>query len=98
VDEAIRTAGLLGSQYREDFILGNAAASLSRAGYGAAALQVAGAIPENAARVAALAEIARALRRAGADGDAATAVRSAVSALAPESIGDLISLSRGLPD
>jgi len=97
IDEAIRTAGLLG-QYREDLILGNAAAALSRAGYGAAALQVAGAIPGNPSRVAALAEIARALRRAGADGDAATAVRSAMSAVDSEWIGELIPLSRALPD
>jgi hypothetical protein len=97
IDEAIQAAGRLG-QYREDLILGRAAAALSRAGHGAAALKVAGAIPANDARVAALAEIARELRRAGADGDAATAVRSAISIVDPASIGDLISLSRALPD
>jgi len=98
VDEAIRTAGVLGSQYQQDLILVTAAVSLSHAGYGAAALQVAGAIPEKHPRVAALAEIAWALRRAGAGGDAATVIRSLISAVAPESIVELISLSRALPD
>jgi hypothetical protein len=96
VDEAIRTIGRLG-QYREDLVLGIAAAAPARAGHGAAALQVAGAIA-GPPRVAALAEIARALRRAGADGDAATAVRSAMSAVDSEWIGALIPLSRALPD
>jgi hypothetical protein len=97
VDEAIRTTGRLG-QYREDLVLGAAAAALARAGHGAAALQVAAAIPGPPSRVAALAEIARALRRAGADGGAATAVRSAMSAVDSEWIGALIPLSRALPD
>jgi hypothetical protein len=97
-NEAIRTAGLLGHQNQQDLILGDAAVSLARAGYGAAALQVERAMLENSARVAALAEIARALRRAGADGDAATAIRRAMSAVAPESIEELVSLSRALPD
>jgi len=68
----------------------------------AEALQNARLAGEDHVRVATLAEIARALRRAGADGDAATAVRSAMSvamtAVAPELIGHLISLSRALPD
>jgi hypothetical protein len=98
IDEAIRTAGLLGHQYQQDSILAVAAILLTRAGYGAAALQVTGTITADHVRVATLAEIARALRRAGADGDAATAIRSAMSAMASASIRELISLSRGLPD
>src|SRR5262245_17764637 len=74
----------------------------ARAGMTAEALQNARLAGEDHVRVATLAEIARALRRAGADGDAATAVRSAMSvamtAVAPELIGHLISLSRALPD
>jgi hypothetical protein len=105
IDEAIRSAGLLGRQGQQDLILIDAGAALSRAGNGAAARQVAEAIPgDSALRAVALAEFARALRRAGADGDAATAIRSAMSATAQESRGvpyvipELISLSRGLPD
>jgi hypothetical protein len=94
--DAIRSAGLLAHPFKQDLILSDAAVALSRAGKGAAALQIAGAIPGVDARLAALAEIARALRREGADGDAATAIRSAMSAM--PSIGDLIYLSRGLPD
>jgi hypothetical protein len=97
IDEAIRAAERLG-RHREDLILGTAATALSRAGYGPAALQVAGAIAGKPARVAALAEIARTLRRAEANDHAATAVRSAISAVDSESVGELISLSRGLPD
>jgi len=105
IDEAIRSAGLLGHPYIQDLILVDAGAALSRTGNGAAALQVAGAIPgDPALRAIALAEFARALRRAGADGDAATAIRSSMSATAQESGGvsylipELISLSRGLPE
>jgi hypothetical protein len=104
-DDAIRSAALLGHQGQQDLILIEAGAALSRAGNGAAALQVAGAIPgDPTLRAVALAEFARALRRAGADGDAATAIHIAMSATAQESRGvsyvipELISLSRGLPD
>jgi hypothetical protein len=102
VDEAVRTARLL-NRPQEPLILGFAAISLSRRGYSAAALQIAGTIADYPMRVATFAGIARALRQAGADGDAATAIRSLMSAAVAasndyETIGGLVALARGLPD
>jgi hypothetical protein len=103
IDDAIRTVGRLGYPGERDRIFANAAVALAQTGYGAAALQVAEVISQYSLRVAALATIARALRQAGADSDAATVTRSAMSAVLAASnpyevIGGLVALSRGLPD
>jgi hypothetical protein len=103
IDEAIRTAGRLGHSSEQDRVLANAAVKLSRTGHGAAALQVAEAIAHYPMRLSALATIARALRQAGADNDAATVIRSVMGAVVAASnyyeiIGGLAALSRGLPD
>jgi tetratricopeptide (TPR) repeat protein len=100
VAEAVETAKTM---ERQDDVLYTVAVSLCDAGNAKAALQLAPAMAPGESHVSALLKIAHALRDAGADAEAASALREVLNVITaePEQYrvpGELVSLSYALPD